>query len=168
MLSDNNGHDTGLRDGSYAVTMNLWWGNNGTEFKLYENDVLISTQMLTDSSPNAQAVSTDILSKSNGTYTYTCELVNSFGSTTCDPLILTVTDATPGKPIVSHDNWSGDGTYDVVMNMWWGTNGTEYRLYENGEVIDTQTLSTATPAAQLTVTKLKDKTIIRYMNTTRY
>lgn len=137
--------------------MNLWWGNNGTEFKLYENDVLISNQMLTDSSPNAQAMSTDIVGKSNGTYTYTCELVNSFGSTTCDPLILTVTDATPGKPIVSHDNWSGDGTYDVMMNMWWGTNGTEYRLYENGEVIDTQTLNTATPAAQMKVTKLKDK-----------
>ncbi|MEK4105950.1 discoidin domain-containing protein [Paenibacillus sp. FSL R10-2791] len=157
VLSDNNGHDTGLRDGRYTVTMNLWWGNNGTEFKLYENDVLISNQMLTDSSPNAQAMSTDIVGKSNGTYTYTCELVNSFGSTTCDPLILTVTDATPGKPIVSHDNWSGDGTYDVMMNMWWGTNGTEYRLYENGEVIDTQTLNTATPAAQMTVTKLKDK-----------
>lgn len=28
---------TGLHDGNYEVTMNIWWGNNGSLYKLNEN-----------------------------------------------------------------------------------------------------------------------------------
>jgi hypothetical protein len=157
VLSDNNGHDTGLRDGDYIITMNLWWGNNGTLFKLYEDGKLIKEVPLADHSPFAQSVQIDVTGKRNGTYVYTGELINSLGTTKGSPLTVTVTDASPGQAVLSNDNWDGDGSFSVSMNLWWGTNATEYELYENGVLVDTQPLQAHTPGAQSAVTALSGK-----------
>lgn len=157
VLSSDNGYTTGLFEGSYNVSMNLWWGENGSEYKLYENGVLIDTQKLTAASPSAQSSKTAITGKANGTYIYVAELTNDKGTTRSDVLTVQVTNAAPGKATLSQNNWDGDGNYNVSMNLWWGTNATEYRLYENDVLIDTQALNAATPASQSATTELSGR-----------
>lgn len=161
-LSDNNGHDNGLLDGDYSITMNLWWGNNGDLYKLYENGALIDTQSLTAQSPQAQSAVTAISGRPNGTYRYYAELINSSGTTASEELTVTVTHAAPAAPVLSSNNWDGDGNFDIQMNMWWGTNGTTYRLYENGVLIEEQTLAAASPQAQAASTAIRGKAVGSY------
>ncbi|MCX7745712.1 MAG: glycosyl hydrolase family 18 protein [Clostridia bacterium] len=84
-------HDNWDGDGSYNLTMNVWWGNNGTSVKFYENGQLISTDTLTDNSPSQQSFKKTISGKAKGTYKYTCELINSFGKATSSEVIVNVT-----------------------------------------------------------------------------
>ncbi|MDI4645024.1 heparinase II/III domain-containing protein [Cohnella hashimotonis] len=157
VLSDDNGYDTGLLDGNYQIRMNLWWGNNGSRYRLYENGKLIDEQSLEERSPDAQSAVTAISGKANGTYVYRAELTNDFGTTLSNEHTVTVTQAPPAKAVLSHDNDDGDGSYRVTMNVWWGTNGTTYRLYENDVLIDSQQLADDTPNAQVAVTSLAGK-----------
>lgn len=145
-------HDNWDKDGMYTITMNMWWGNNGSLWKLYENGNLIYTKPLTYNSPNAQSDSVEILSKPNGIYVYKAELINQYGSSFSDELKVTVQNdlitAIPGTPILSDDNWNNDGNYTITMNMWWGNNGSLWKLYENGRLIYTKALTDNTPNPQ--------------------
>lgn len=158
VLADDNGYDNGLQDGSYTVSMNMWWGNNGGTYRLYENDRLIDTQALPENTPAAQSTVTAVTYRPNGTYAYYAELSNPFGTTRSDVHTVTVAQAAPGQPVLSHDNWDGNGDYTVTMNLWWGTNGTLYRLYENGRLIWEQQLDSRTPQAQSVAVPLTGRT----------
>jgi len=148
VLSSNDGWDTGLKDGTFQVTMDLWWGENGQLFKLYRDGELVGTVPLAMMSPSAQRAVVDVAGLPNGTYVFTGELVNSKGTTATQALTVKVTDASPGKPVLSSDNWDGDGAFTLTADLWWGTNATSYRFLENGSEIGSGTLTAASPAAQ--------------------
>nr|BFF09292.1 hypothetical protein GCM10025699_05950 [Microbacterium flavescens] len=149
VLSHDNGWDTGLADGEYNVTMNLWWGQNATEFRLFENGALLATVPLAYGAFSAQQASVPVSGKSNGTYVYTGELVNSKGVTATTSLKVKVSDASPAKPVLSHDNHDGDGTFTLTANLWWGTNATSYRFLEGDAVIGEGLLTARTPGPQI-------------------
>lgn len=157
VLSHDNGWDTGLADGDYTVTMDLWWGENASAVRLYEDGVLIDTRDVAYDGVRAQKVRVPVTGKANGAYVYTAELINSRGVTWATPVTVTVSQAAPGLPVVSQDNWDGDGTYRVTADLWWGTNATSYRVLENGVVIAEGALSANTPAAQRAVTPVTDR-----------
>nr|WP_243845327.1 fibronectin type III domain-containing protein [Microbacterium halimionae] len=164
VLSSNSGWEDGLHDGAFTISMNLWWGENGSVFRLYENGALISTQVLSADSPNAQVTTVQVAGRENGTYEYTGELINAAGVTSTTSTTVRVKDAAPGAPVLSHDNWDGDGNYTVTSNLWWGTNATEYRLLENGVLIDEQELVAASPQAQ----RAKSAVVARESGTYEY
>ncbi len=148
VLSHDNGHDTGLRDGDFTVTMNLWWGQNATRLRLFENGELVATLPLAFGGTAAQSARFAVTGRANGTYVYSGELVNSQGATPVKPVTVTVTDASPGVPVLSSDNHDRDGAYTVSADLWWGTNATSYRLFENGSLLTEGNLVARTPAAQ--------------------
>lgn len=147
-LSSDNGWDTGLLDGEFRITMNLWWGQNATSFRLYEDGELISTVPLSMATPGAQTASVDVTGLRNGTYQYVGVLANSKGETRTKPLTVVVKDAAPGVAQLSHDNWDKDRNYLVTANLWWGTNATSYVFLQDGVVVSEGQLAAASPAAQ--------------------
>jgi hypothetical protein len=74
-----------------------------------------------------------------------------------------VRDAAPAQPVLTHDNRDRDGDYVVTANLWWGTNATSYRLYEDGVLIDEQALVAASPNAQSASTAIAGRSAGEYV-----
>ncbi|WP_194420586.1 right-handed parallel beta-helix repeat-containing protein [Microbacterium abyssi] len=157
VLSDDNDND-GIRGSSYTVTANLWWGQNGTSLRLFENEALVAEVALTDSTPKAQKIEVPITGRADGEYRYTCELVNVTGATPCEPHTVTVDAAAPAAPALSHDNHDRDGAYTVTADMWWGTNATSWALSEDGVRVAAGELEDRSPAAQKVEVPLTERT----------
>lgn len=148
VLSSTSGWANGLDNGDYEVRMNLWWGTNATEYRLFENDALVATVPLEAASPAAQSAAVPITGRTNGTYVYRAELRNSFGVTAVKPITVEVTDAAPARPVLRNMDWDGDGDLTLEADLWWGTNADAWELQQDGAVIETGSLVPATPQAQ--------------------
>lgn len=143
---------------SYSVTLNTYWGNNGTTAKLYENGVLIDQRRLVDATPSAQLVTYNLSNKTNGTYTYYLELSNSKGVSTSAPLSITVTQgkAAPVDPTltaptagsISVDNASNTGTYNVTATVPVQNTATNYTIYEGTTAVKSGTVTQNSAAVQ--------------------
>ncbi len=148
-LQSNEGWDTGLTDGNFQVSMDLWWGENASILRLYQNGRLINVTKLDPDSPKAQHMVVERTGLPNGSYQYTGELINSQGSSRLKPITVRVADANPGRPELSTDNTDADGAYTVTANLWWGTNATSYVFRENGVDVGSGTLPAASPSPQV-------------------
>lgn len=148
VLSSTSGWAHGLHDGTFEVRWNMWWGSNASRIRVFENGAMVYEQGLAAAGPAAQTVTIPIAGRSNGTYEYTAEVVNSQGVSHPTPLVVTVRDAQPAAPRLSHDNWDRDGAYVVTADLWWGTNATSWRLLEDGVEVGAGVLAAASPAAQ--------------------
>ena len=138
---------SGLQDGNFDVHLDLWWGTNAREFRLFQNGVQIATVPLTYGGLAAQHATVPVHGLLNGTYVYTGQLVNYTGTTATTSVTVVVTQAAPAKPALRADGWSGT-TRTLITDLWWGTNATSYQLYEDGRLVDTRALTASTPSAQ--------------------
>lgn len=148
VLSSTSGWETGLDDGDFEVRMNLWWGTNAEQLRVYENDVLIATVPLEASSPEAQSAAVPIAGRVNGTYVYRAELENAYGVTELEPLTVEVTDAAPARPVLRNTDWDDNGDLTLEANLWWGTNADAWQLLQDGAEVASGSLVPATPSAQ--------------------
>ncbi|MGW9111657.1 polysaccharide lyase family protein [Microbacterium sp. NPDC055683] len=135
VLSNTSGYASGLHDGTFDVVMNLWWGTPGSVLRVLENGVPIATQALAATTGSSQTSRIPISGRVDGTYVYTAELINLQGATSTSSTTVTVNAAKPAQPVLSHDNWDGDGSFALTANLWWGTNATSYRFELDGVVV---------------------------------
>lgn len=163
----------------YSIGFDMWWGSNGNEWRLYENGKLIHTAKLTPNGSAAQSGTVAISQEENGSYEYYAELENEGGITKSNVITIKVTQVAgddgngdgggnggatdkPATPSLQHDNWDTNSEYTMSFNMWWGVNGTEWTLYENGTAIHTQGLSANGSNAQSGTYKVTGKEAGKY------
>lgn len=119
-------------DGNFDLTWNIWYGNNGTSWRLFEkigagDYVEVHSDMLTDNSPNAQSGTYQARDKTiEGTYKYYVEVINDFGTITSNEVSVIVGSATGNIVIQGIDT-------QVVVNQFTQAQGTvNYPLSFNG------------------------------------
>lgn len=146
-LSHDNGWDNGLQDGDYRIAADLWWGENADRLTLTENGLAIAEVGLPTASPAAQHATFPVTGRTDGVYRYQLEATNQAGQVHSDELLVRVTDARPGVPVL-RSMPGPEGSLSILVDMWWGTNGSSLSLTLDGEDVAAAPLPVATPAAQ--------------------
>ncbi|WP_246309820.1 glycosyl hydrolase family 18 protein [Paenibacillus alginolyticus] len=131
---------------NYTIGFDMWWGNNGSSWKLYENGAVIHTSTLTDNSPNAQSATFAFTNKPSGTYVYKVDLINSFGTQTSGNLTYTVINGGGGDlqaPSVPANLASTGKTSTSIALSWSASTDnvgvTGYEVYDGSTMLTTVT-----------------------------
>jgi len=134
-----------VSNGAYTLTGTVPANNSASSYKIMEGTVTLSSGNVVIGQATTQSVSFNVTGKTAGTYSYTIVLSDATASLTSNQVSVTVSPVvfgnTPAKPSLTQDNWDHGVNYNILMNMWWGINGTSWKLYENGALISTKTLT---------------------------
>jgi chitinase len=71
-----------------------------------------------------------------------------FGLAATTTTALAAATGVPGVPNLSPNNYDGDNSVSIIMNMWWGNNGTTWQLFRNGTLVYSTSLTDNSPNAQ--------------------
>ena len=148
----------------------MWWGNNGTSWKIYENSQLIYSAALQGNSPNSQTASYNVTGKSNGSYTYRIDLTNKYGTTSSSTVTVSVTNSSsggntgtaPSAASLSVDSATNTGNYTVTVSIPANDTVTSMTLYENAASVKTQTVTANASSAQTISYTVSGKTAGTY------
>lgn len=129
-------HNNWSGEPNYEITMNIWWGENGDKWRLYENNKLIHEESLVNQSPQAQSASFKITGKAKGTYNYKCELVNGAGVSESSVINVTVTkEVDNSKPEVpSNLKAMTNGENSIIVTWNKVDEANSYELEVDGTV----------------------------------
>lgn len=136
-------HNNWSGENNFEITMNMWWGENGTSAKLYEDGKLIDEKKLTDNSPNEQSTTFTLSNKDKGTYKYKVELINEHGKSTSSEISVNVTKKLSGeteKPAIPTGLKAEVQGANAILISWNSVEGvTSYDLEVDGKVFENVT-----------------------------
>ncbi|WP_262001991.1 endo-1,4-beta-xylanase [Microbacterium sp. Mcb102] len=78
------------KDGNFTATANLWWGTNATSYAFYLDGTEVAEGELTANTPQAQTATAVLQGVAPGKHSLTVTFTNANGSTTSDPVAVTV------------------------------------------------------------------------------
>lgn len=145
--------------GNYDINISIPTDSRGDKIKLYENNQVILEEDINKLPSNN--IIKNFKGKKEGSYTYTAELVNKYGSSKGNTIVVKATDPNKLKaPIISVDKQINTGDYKISMEVLKDNNGNELKLYENGVEILTEKIDGST--SKTFIKEFKDKKVGEY------
>jgi hypothetical protein len=131
-------------DPSFYIIFNIWYGNNATNWTLFENGQSVGTYPLTDNSPNPQKARSAVFTRTNGVYNYVATGSNGFGTTLSTSYTVTVKNGLPPSgPPNPPTTVAATVVSSNQINVSWNAvaNATSYNVQMDGNVIGTNVTS---------------------------
>ncbi|GGX74991.1 glycosyl hydrolase family 18 protein [Saccharospirillum salsuginis] len=123
-------------EANFTVGWNMWWGENGTEWRLLENGVEIYSASLTANTPNAQSGSVGVTVTEAGDYSYAVSLCNGDVCTDSATSTITVAAGSGGGDDGGGDDGGDTGDFDPWTDL--DMTGWPHPLKQNNQPYDTQ------------------------------